>query len=200
VQKTLALATLAALALSALAAMPTLLAALSGFLLLLTRLLLAAALLAALTAHLVLLSTLLTTLILLARLLFVGVHICSFDFLPGVTTSALKRSSSKPSAGRRKRIQSDPAVSCRCRMTSPKALASQRLSRRPRLPDEDCRQLRKKKPPEAGLYFQLLLMAATPFTCFRRLLCLVAGFAQGWPGFAHEQMFSECDVRAKEVG
>jgi hypothetical protein len=59
VQKTLALATLAALALSALAAMPTLLAALSGFLLLLTRLLLAAALLAALTAHLVLLSTLL---------------------------------------------------------------------------------------------------------------------------------------------
>jgi hypothetical protein len=78
------------------------------------------------------------------------------------------------------------------------------------LPDEDCRQRRKKKPPEAGLYFQLLLMAATPFTCFRRLLasavyfrrllCLVAGFAQGWPGFAHEQMFSECDVRAKEVG
>jgi len=146
VQKTLALATLAALALSALAALPTLLAALSGLLLLLTRLLLAAALLAALTAALVLLSTLLTTLILLARLLFVGVHICSFDFLPGVTTSALKRI------------------------------------------------------PEAGLYFQLLLMAATPFTCFRRLLCLVAGFAQGWPGFAHEQMFSECDVRAKEVG
>jgi hypothetical protein len=146
VQKTLALATLAALALSALAALPTLLAALSGLLLLLTRLLLAAALLAALTAHLVLLSTLLTTLILLARLLFVGLHICSFDFLPGVTTSALKRI------------------------------------------------------PEAGLYFQLLLMAATPFTCFRRLLCLVAGFAQGSPGFAHEQMFSECDVRAKEVG
>ena len=141
-QKTSALATLAALALSALAALPTLLAALSGLLLLLTRLLLAAALLAALTAALVLL----TTLILLARLLFVGVHICSFDFLPGVTTSALKRI------------------------------------------------------PEAGLYFQLLLMAATPFTCFRRLLCLVAGFAQGWPGFAHEQMFSECDVRAKEVG
>jgi hypothetical protein len=103
-KKTLAVATLAALALSALAA---LLAALSGLLLLLTRLLLAAALLAALTAHLVLLSTLLTTLILLARLLFVGVHICSFDFLPGVTTSALKRI------------------------------------------------------PEAGLYFQLLLMAAT---------------------------------------
>jgi hypothetical protein len=78
VQKTLALATLAALALSALAALPTLLAALSGLLLLLTRLLLAAALLAALTAALVLL----TTLILLARLLFVGVHICSFEFPP----------------------------------------------------------------------------------------------------------------------
>jgi hypothetical protein len=74
VQKTLALAALAALALSALAA---LLAALSGLLLLLTRLLLAAALLA-LTAALVLL----TTLILLARLLFVGVHICSFGFPP----------------------------------------------------------------------------------------------------------------------
>ena len=103
-QKTLALATLAAFALSALAALPTLLAALSGLLLLLTRLLLAAALLASLatlTAALVLLSTLLTTLILLARLLFVGVHVCSFNFLPGVTTSALKRSSSKPSPGRR---------------------------------------------------------------------------------------------------
>jgi hypothetical protein len=82
------------LALSALAALTTLLAALSGLLLLLTRLLLAAALLASL-------ATLLTTLILLARLLFVGVHICSFNFLPGVTTSALKRSSSKPFAGRR---------------------------------------------------------------------------------------------------
>jgi hypothetical protein len=81
------------LALSALAALTTLLAALSGLLLLLTRLLLAAALLAALT-------TLLTTLILLARLLFVGVHICSFNFLPGVTTSALKRSSSQPSPRR----------------------------------------------------------------------------------------------------
>jgi hypothetical protein len=42
------------------------------------------------------LATLLTTLILLARLLFVGVHICSSNFLPGMTTSALKRSSSKP--------------------------------------------------------------------------------------------------------
>jgi hypothetical protein len=88
-----------------------LLAALSGLLLLLTRLLLAAALLAALatltalTAALVLLSTLLTTLILLARLLFVGVHISSFNFLPGVTTSALKRSSSKPSPGIGKCIQ-----------------------------------------------------------------------------------------------
>ena len=57
-QKTLALAALTALALSALAALP--------------------ALLAALTAALVLL----TTLILLARLLFVGVHICSFEFPP----------------------------------------------------------------------------------------------------------------------
>jgi hypothetical protein len=81
------------LALSALVALTTLLAALSGLLLLLTRLLLAAALLASL-------ATLLTTLILLARLLFVGVHICSFNFLPGVTTSALKRSSSKPSPRR----------------------------------------------------------------------------------------------------
>jgi hypothetical protein len=114
------LATLAALTLSALAALTTLLAALSGLLLLLTRLLLAAALLAALatltalTAALVLLSTL----ILLARLLFVGVHICSFNFLPGVTTSALKRSSSTSLLrGVGKRIQSDPAVSCRCRIT-----------------------------------------------------------------------------------
>lgn len=70
-----------------LAALTALLAALSGLLLLLTRLLLAAALLAAsatltaLPAALVLLSTLLATLILLARLLFVGVHICSFNSL-----------------------------------------------------------------------------------------------------------------------
>jgi hypothetical protein len=100
VQKTLAL-TLAALALSALT---TLLAALSRLLLLLTRLLLAAALLAGLatlTAALVLLSALLASLILLARLLFVRVHICSLDYLPVVTTSALKRSSFKPTAGRR---------------------------------------------------------------------------------------------------
>jgi hypothetical protein len=98
--KTLTLALLAALALSTLAA---LLAALPGLLLLLTRLLLAAAALlaalATLTAALVLLSAL------LARLLFVGVHICSFNFLPGVTTSALKRSSSKPSPGIGKCIQ-----------------------------------------------------------------------------------------------
>jgi hypothetical protein len=84
-------------------ALTTLLATLPGLLLLLTRLLLAAALLAAwatlaaLTAALVLLATL----ILLARLLFVGVHICSFNSLLGVTTSALKLSSSKPSAWRR---------------------------------------------------------------------------------------------------
>jgi hypothetical protein len=97
VQKTLALATLAALALAALAALTTLLASLSGLLLLLTRLLLTAALLAAL----VLLSTLLTTLILLARLLFVGVHIFSSNFLPSETTRGLKRSSSKPSLERR---------------------------------------------------------------------------------------------------
>jgi hypothetical protein len=90
------LATLAALALSALT---TLLAALSRLLLLLTRLLLAAALLAALAtltalpAALVLLSTLLATLILLARLLFIRVHVCFSNFLPVVTTSALKRSS-----------------------------------------------------------------------------------------------------------
>jgi hypothetical protein len=91
------LATLAALALSALT---TLLAALSRLLLLLTRLLLAAALLAALAtltalpaAALVLLSTLLATLILLARLLFIRVHVCFSNSLPVVTTSALKRSS-----------------------------------------------------------------------------------------------------------
>ena len=93
--KTLALTllvTLVALALSTLA-LTTLLAALSRLLLLLTRLLLAAALLAALatlTAALVLL----VTLILLARLLFVGVHICSFSSLREVTTRALRLSSS----------------------------------------------------------------------------------------------------------
>ena len=178
-QKTLALATLAALALSALAALPTLLAALSGLLLLLTRLPLAAALLAALatltalTAALVLL----TTLILLARLLFVGVHICSFEFLPWRDNKRVETKFLQAFRGASVNA-SDPAVSCRCRMTSPKALASQRLRRRPRLPDEDCRQQRKKKPAEAGLNVQLLFMAATPFTCFRRLLCLVAGFAQ----------------------
>jgi hypothetical protein len=91
VQNTLALTLLATLAALALSALTTLLAALAT--------------LTALTAALVLLSTLLTTLILLARLLFVGVHICSFNFLPGVTTSALKRSSSKPSPGIGKCIQ-----------------------------------------------------------------------------------------------
>jgi hypothetical protein len=76
------------LALSALAALTTLLAAFSGLLLLLTQLLLAAALLAALasltalTAALVLLSTLLATLILLARLLFAGVHNLLLQFPP----------------------------------------------------------------------------------------------------------------------
>jgi hypothetical protein len=67
------LATLAALALSAL-----------------TTLLVALATLTALPAALVLLSTLLATLILLATLLFVGVHTCSSNSLPVVTTSALK--------------------------------------------------------------------------------------------------------------
>jgi hypothetical protein len=57
---------------------------------------------------------------------------------------------------------------------------------------------KRKGPAEAGLNVQLLFMAATPFTCFRRLLCLVAGFGQqAGRGFANEQMFSECDVRAK---
>ena len=56
---------------------------------------------------------------------------------------------------------------------------------------------RKKKPAEAELNVQLLLMAATAFYLLPPLLCLVAGFAQGWPGFAHEQMFSECDLQAK---
>jgi hypothetical protein len=88
VQKTSALAALAALALSALAA---LLAALSGLLLLLTGLLLAAALL----------STLLTTLILLARLLFVGVHICSFGFPPWRYNKRVETKFPKPSARRR---------------------------------------------------------------------------------------------------
>jgi hypothetical protein len=94
--KTLTLALLAALALSTLAA---LLAALPGLLLLLTRLLLAAALLAALAtpAALVLLAAL------LARLLFVGVHICSFNFLPAVTTR-LPNLSSSSSGGTPSRV------------------------------------------------------------------------------------------------
>jgi hypothetical protein len=78
-------------------ALTTLLATLPGLLLLLTGLLLAAAALlapratlTALTAALVLLATL----ILLARLLFVGVHICSFSSLRDVTTRALRLSSS----------------------------------------------------------------------------------------------------------
>jgi hypothetical protein len=89
------------LALSALAA---LLAALSGLLLLLTRLLLAAALLA-LTAALVLL----TTLILLARLLFVGVHICSFGFPPWRDNKGVEMKFLQAFCGVGKRIQSDPA-------------------------------------------------------------------------------------------
>jgi hypothetical protein len=64
-------------------ALTTLLATLPGLLLLLTGLLLAAAAL-----------VLLATLILLARLLFVGVHICSFSSLRDVTTRALRLSSS----------------------------------------------------------------------------------------------------------
>jgi hypothetical protein len=105
VQNTLLLTLLATLVALALSALTTLLAALSRILLLLTRLLLAAALLAALAtltalpAALVLLSTLLATLILLARLLFIGVHVCFSNFLPVVTTSALKRSSFSPSVG-----------------------------------------------------------------------------------------------------
>ena len=72
-------------------ALTTLLATLPRLLLLLTRLLLAAwATLTALTAALVLLATL----ILLARLLFVGVHICSFSSLREVTTRALRLGSS----------------------------------------------------------------------------------------------------------
>jgi hypothetical protein len=67
----------------------TLLAALPRLLLLLTRLVLAAAALlaswAALTAALVLLATL----ILLTRLLFVGVHICSFNSLRDGTTKGV---------------------------------------------------------------------------------------------------------------
>jgi hypothetical protein len=78
-------------------ALTTLLAALPGLLLLLTRLLLAAAALLAAWATLTALTAalvLLATLILLARLLFVGVHICSFSSLRNVTTRALRLSSS----------------------------------------------------------------------------------------------------------
>jgi hypothetical protein len=131
VQKTSALAALAALALSALAA---LLAALSGLLLLLTRLLLAATLLAALTAALVLL----TTLILLAGLLFVGVHICSFEFPPWRYNKRVET----------KFLQAFCAASVNAFSQT------------------------RQYPNAAYL--------------LGRLLCLVAGFAQGWPGFAHE--------------
>ena len=69
----------------------TLLATLPGLLLLLTRLLLAAA---ALLAAWATLTALTAALVLLARLLFVGVHICSFISLRDVTTRALRLSSS----------------------------------------------------------------------------------------------------------
>jgi hypothetical protein len=75
----------------------TLLATLPWLLLLLTRLLLAAAALLAAWATLTALTAapvLLVALILLARLLFVGVHICSFKSLRHVTTRALRLSSS----------------------------------------------------------------------------------------------------------
>ena len=108
----------------------------------------------------------------------------------------MKRSSSKPSARRRKRIQSDPAVILTLPHDESESLGVSEAQRR-----RDC-QMRtagsgKKKPAEAELNVQLLLMAATAFYLLPPLLCLVAGFAQGWPGFAHEQMFSECDLRAK---
>jgi hypothetical protein len=96
---TLTLATLAALAWIALTALAALLAALPRLLLLLTRLLLSAAALlatlATLTAALTAALVLLAALILLARLLFVGVHECSFNLLPAVTTRPPKLSSSK---------------------------------------------------------------------------------------------------------
>jgi hypothetical protein len=69
----------------------TLLATLPGLLLLLPRLLLAAA---ALLAAWATLTALTAALVLLARLLFVGVHICSFISLRDVTTRALRLSSS----------------------------------------------------------------------------------------------------------
>jgi hypothetical protein len=69
----------------------TLLATLPGLLLLLTRLLLAAA---ALLAAWATLTALTAALVLLARLLFVGVHVCSFISLRDVTTRALRLSSS----------------------------------------------------------------------------------------------------------
>ncbi|MEA2925685.1 MAG: hypothetical protein QOD25_2807 [Alphaproteobacteria bacterium] len=78
-------------------ALTTLLATLPRLLLLLTRLLLAAAALLAAWATLTALTAalvLLATLILLARLLFVGVHICSFSSLREVTTRALRLGSS----------------------------------------------------------------------------------------------------------
>jgi hypothetical protein len=150
VQKTSALAALAALALAALAALPTLLAALSGLLLLLTRLLLAAALLAALTAALVLLSTLLTTLILLARLLFVGVHICSFEFPPWRYNKRVET----------KFLQAFCAASVNA------------FSQTRQYPN--------------AVY--LLPPFALPCCGVR---------SAGWPGFAHQQMFSGCAVRAK---
>jgi hypothetical protein len=84
VQNTLLLTLLATLAALALSALTTLLAALST--------------LTALPAALVLLSTLLARLILLARLLFIRVHVCFSNSLPVVTTIALKRSSFKPPA------------------------------------------------------------------------------------------------------
>jgi hypothetical protein len=81
-----------ALALATLSALPgllltTVLATLSGFLILLSRLRLSAAtLLPALTSLLTTLlpalAALLTTLVLLARLLFIRIHNCSFEFPP----------------------------------------------------------------------------------------------------------------------
>jgi hypothetical protein len=137
VQKRSALAALAALALAALAA---LLAALSGLLLLLTRLLLAAALL----------STLLTTLILLARLLFVGVHICSFEFPPWRDNKRVET----------KFLQAFCAASVNA------------FSQTRQYPN--------------AVY--LLPPFALPCCGVR---------SAGWPGFAHQQMFSGCAVRAK---
>ena len=55
----------------------------------------------------------------------------------------------------------------------------------------------RKSPAEAGLNVQLLFMAATPFTCFRRLLCLV-GVCRGGIGPARTEYYVVQDSATKK--